>query len=172
MKPRRQAGGLFLCLAAGAALAAERIVPTDDPGSDCVAARIFAQRTRQNLKYDALYCAVNKQRPAYDRCLRHVSANETVTFFTDRCNAPDEGAYLSINGQTHLVRRDSRSAHPEVAYAGTYKGDGVVVRIVPKRRIERFFDGSERIGVKYAVDVFIEREGRSVKITAVYDDRP
>ncbi len=160
-----------LMLGVAPAFAAGPIVPTDDVGSDCVAATLVAKRTPRNRIHDERYCARNTDRSAYTRCLRNASARETITFFTDRCNASDEGAYVSFDGRTYQVWRDPGPAHAEVRYAGTYRSGEVVVRIVPKRLIERFFDGPEPLGVQYAVDVVIEHEGRKARIAAIYDDR-
>lgn len=160
----------FLALTATPALAAGEIVPTDDPGSDCVAAKISTERTERNLKYDERYCAVNKDRAAYDNCLRNASANERIFFFTDRCNAPNEGAYLSFNGQTRQVWRQPGKSHPSVRYAGTYSAGDVVVHVVPRKLIRREGEDSEYISVSYAVDVIIKQGAETVTIPAIYDD--
>jgi hypothetical protein len=144
-----------------------QIVPTADPGSDCVAAKIYADRSERNLKYDKLYCSVNKDSGAYDRCLQNTSSEQAIVFFTDRCNAPEEGAYVSFNGITHTVLWQSGSRHPDVGYAGTWEGDNVEVRIVPRKLIERF----EEDRVTYSVDVIITSGGSSVTIPAIYDNR-
>jgi hypothetical protein len=160
----------FLALTATPVLAGGEIVPTDDPGSDCVAAKISTERTERNRKYDERYCAGNKARVAYDNCLHNASANERVFFFTDRCNAPNEGAYLSFNGQTRQVWRQPGKAHPSVKYAGTYSAGDVVVHVVPRKLIRREAEDSEYISVSYAVDVIIKQGAESVIITAIYDD--
>lgn len=144
------------------------IVPTADPGSDCVAAKIYADRSGRNLKYDRLYCSANKDRAAYDRCLQNASSEQAIAFFTDRCNAPEDGAYASFNGKTHTVQRQPGARHPDVGYAGTWKGGNVDVRIVPRKLIGRF----EEDRVTYAVDVIIKSGGRSAAIPATYDNRP
>lgn len=149
------------------------IVPTADPGSDCVAAKIYADRSDRNHKYDKLYCSANKDSGTYDRCLQNASGEQAVAFFTDRCNAPEEGAYVSFNGQTHQVWRQPGMPHPYVRYAGTYKGNGIVVRITPTKIIQRYVDESDPLDVRvrYAVDVFIQHEYKTAKIAAVYDDQ-
>lgn len=152
--------------------ASDPITPTDDPGSDCVAAVIFTERSAHNRRYDEMYCSVNNAPAAYDTCLRNASANTTVRFFTDRCNAEDEGAYVSFNGRTYNVRRTLWQVHPQVSYAGTYAGGDITVRIVPRKLIERFYDGSAPAGVRYAVDVFITYNGKTAKIAGVYDNQP
>lgn len=144
-----------------------QIVPTADPGSDCVAAKIYASRSERNLKYDKLYCSVNKDSGAYDRCLQNTSTEPTIAFFTDRCNAPGDGAYVSFNGKTHTVLWKSGARHPDVGYAGTWKGGNVEVRIVPRKLIERF----EEDRVTYSVDVIITSGGSSATIPAIYDNR-
>ena len=157
-----------MILAVSPAFAAEPIVPTSDPGSDCVAAKIYAKRTSLNQKYDEMYCAANTDPTAYDRCLRNVSSDKTIAFFTDRCNPPEEGAYVSFNGKTHAVQRQPGESHPDVDYAGTWSGQDVVVRVMPKKLIERYED--ER--VTYQVEVRITSGDSSAIIQAIYDDRP
>lgn len=156
-------------------LAAGGIVPTSDPGSDCVAAKIYADWTGQNRKYDEIYCAANKNPVQYNNCLRNVSLekNKAIPFFTDRCNAQNEGAYVSFNGQTHQVWRQPGMPHRYVRYAGTYKGNGIVVRITPTKIIRRYVEESDPLDVRvrYEVDVFIQYEGETAKIAAVYDDQ-
>jgi hypothetical protein len=144
-----------------------QIVPTADPGSDCVAAKIYASRSSQNIKYDKLYCSVNKDSGAYDRCLRNASSEKAIAFFTDRCNAREEGAYVSFNGKTHRVHWQPGTRHSDVGYAGIWKGDKVEVRIVPRKLIERY----EEDRVTYSVDVFIKSGGSSAVIPATYDNR-
>ena len=150
-------------------------MPTSDPGSDCVAAKIYADWTNQNRKYDEIYCAVNKNPAQYNNCLRNASLDKdkAIPFFTDRCNAQNEGAYVSFNGQTHRVWRLSGMPHRYVRYAGTYKGDGIVVRIIPIKIIRRYVEESDPLDVrvKYAVDVLIKHGGKTAKISAVYDDQ-
>lgn len=171
----RTATCALLILAAMPALASGGIVPTSDPGSDCVAAAIYADWTPRNRRYDEAYCAVNEARDAYERCLRNVSMHKdkSIPFFTDRCNAEDEGAYVSFNGETHHVWRQPQAPHRHVRYAGTYTGDGVVVRIVPRRLIERHVDPSDPLDVqvRYVVDVEIRYGGETARIAAVYDDQ-
>ena len=50
--------------------ASAAIVPTDDPGSDCVAATIATGRTPQNRPYDERFCAVNEDPAARATCRR------------------------------------------------------------------------------------------------------
>lgn len=154
-----------------ASAASAEIVPTDDPGSDCVAATIATQRTKANRRYDEAYCAVNRDRAAYRTCLDNAAANTTISFFTDRCGDADAGAYVSFNGHTHHLARTSRSRHRYVTYAGTYAGDGIVVRVVPGKLIERFEEDGELLGVTHSVDVFISHGGKTVKVPAIYDNR-
>ncbi|QWF17141.1 hypothetical protein [Lysobacter capsici] len=162
---------VVLCLLSGHSLAGGDIVPTDDPGSDCVAATIATPRGAANRKYDEAYCAVNKDPAAYRTCLKNAAANPTISFFTDRCGEAGDGAYVSFNGQTHQVWRKSESPHRQVRYAGTYTGKGVSVRVVPGKLIERFVEDGEVMGITHSVDVFITQGGETVKIPAVYDDR-
>ncbi len=166
---------VLLILAIAPALASGGIVPTSDPGSDCVAAKIYADWTIRNRKYDEIYCSVNKDRAAYDRCLRNVSMDKekAIPFFTDRCNAQNEGAYVSFNGQTHQVWRQPQKPHRYVKYAGTYRGDGVVVRVLPRKVIKRYVEASDPLDVRvrYAVDVYIQYGNETAKIAAVYDDQ-
>lgn len=142
-------------------------MPTADLGSDCVAAKIYASRSSQNIKYDKLYCSVNKDSGAYNRCLRNASSEKAIAFFTDRCNAREEGAYVSFNGKTHRVQWKPGARHSDVGYAGTWEGDNVEVRIVPRKLIERY----EEDRVTYSVDVFIKSGGSSAVIPATYDNR-
>lgn len=114
------------------------IVPTADAGSDCVAAIIIT-----------------------------VVKQDTIRFFTDRCNAPNEPAYVSFNGKTHEVWHQPGKPHPDVSYAGNWKGDNVVARVQPRKLIQRF----EEDRVTYAVDVFIESGSMSANIPAIYDNR-
>lgn len=158
---------VFAMTAAVTAGSPGEIVPTADPGSDCVAAKIYASRSDRNLKYDKLYCSVNKDSGAYDRCLQNISSEPTIAFFTDRCNAPGDGAYVSFNGTAHRVMWQPGIRHPDVSYAGTWKGGNVEVRIVPRKLIERF----EEDRVTYSVDVIITSGGSSVTIPAIYDNR-
>jgi hypothetical protein len=171
----RTATCALLIFATAPALASDGIVPTSDPGSDCVAATLHADWTPRNRRYDEAYCAVNEARDAYERCLQNVSMHKdkAIPFFTDRCNAEDEGAYVSFNGQTHQVWRQPGKSHLHVRYAGTYMGDGVVVRIVPRRLIERHVDPSDPLDmtVRYAVDVEIRYGGETARIAAVYGDQ-
>jgi hypothetical protein len=165
--------GAILIAAIAPALATGGLVPTSDPGSDCVAAAIYADRTIGNRKYDERYCSVNEDPVAYDRCLANASMDKTIPFFTDRCNAEDEGAYVSFNGQTHHVWRQPQKPHRYVTYAGTYEGDGVIVRILPKRLLKRYVEESDPLDVRvrYAVDVFIQYGNETTRIAAVYDDQ-
>lgn len=157
-----------LFLAAAAASAPSEITPTSDPGGDCVAARIVTERTARNRKYDEMYCAVNEDLPAYANCLRNVALKRTISFFTDRCNAPHEGAYVSFNGETHQVWRQPQTPHPDVTYAGTWKGDDLIVRVLPRKLIERFDEG----GATYEVDVFIASGDSATEVHGTYDSRP
>lgn len=166
------AAGALLALVSCQDIAAERITPTDDPGSDCVAAVILAERSANNRPYDEMYCSVNKTRAAYDNCMHNSASAESVRFFTDRCNAESEGAFVSINGRSHRVWRTHRQPHQQVSYAGTYAGGDVTVRIKPRRLVERLYEGSEPVGVRYAVDVFITKGGETVMIEGIYDNRP
>lgn len=167
--------GIFVISASTAALASGSLVPTSDPGSDCVAAAIYADWTMGNRKYDEIHCSVNEDPAAYVRCLSNASADKdkSIPFFTDRCNAEDEGAYISFNGQTHHVRREAQQPHRYVRYAGTYEGNGVVVRILPTRLIKRYVDESDPhdVRVRYAVDVFIQYGNETARIAAIYDDQ-
>lgn len=162
---------VVLCLLSGQSLAGGDIVPTDGPGSDCVAATIATQRSAANRTYDEAYCAVNKDPAAYRTCLKNAAANPTIAFFTDRCGDAEDGAYVSFNGRTHQVRRKGESPHRLVRYAGTYSGEGVSVRVVPVKLIKRFVEDGEEMGITHSVDVFITQGGETVKIPAVYDDR-
>lgn len=163
---------IVLLFVSSPAFAAGEIVPTADAGSDCVAAVIYADRTEKNRKYDALYCSANRERSAYERCLANSSgeSERKIPFFTDRCNEPDAGAYISFNGQTHQVWRDSTEIDPRIRYAGTYKGDGVVVRIVPGQCEAGGEQDAAPSGHECAVDVFIEHAGEKANFSAVYDD--
>lgn len=163
---------VVLCLLSGQSLASGAIVPTDDPGSDCVAATIATQRSAANRKYDEAYCAVNKDPAAYRTCLKNAAANPTISFFTDRCGDAEDGAYVSFNGRTHQVWRKSESPHREVRYAGTYTGEGVSVRVSPGKLIKRFEEDGEVLGTTYAVDVVITQGSETAKVAAIYDDRP
>lgn len=147
--------------------ASAAIVPTDDPGSDCVAATITTERTPLNRPYDERYCAVNEDPAARATCLRNVERQPTIAFFTDRCGAPEDGAFVSFNGETHRVLRQPQAPHPDVTYAGTYRGDGVTVRVLPRKRIARSEDGAV-----YRVDVVIESGGERATIHGTYDSRP
>jgi hypothetical protein len=158
----------ILFLATASAYASSEITPTSDPGSDCVAAKILAERTARNRKYDEMYCAVHKDRPAYDNCLRNAAIGKNISFFTDRCNAQNEGAYVSFNGKTQQVWRQPQKPHPDVTYAGTWKGDNLIVRVLPRKLIERFDEG----GAIYSVDVFIVSGDTAVEIPGIYDSRP
>jgi hypothetical protein len=162
---------VVLCLLSGPSLAFGEIVPTDDPGSDCVAATIATQRIAANRKYDEAYCAVNQDPAGYRTCLNNAAANPTISFFTDRCGDVEDGAYVSFNGQTHQVWRKSESPHREVRYAGTYTGEGVTVRVVPGKLIKRFVEDGEVLGITHSVDVVITQGAETVKIPAIYDDR-
>lgn len=157
--------GMLLLLASTTTSAA--IVPTDDPGSDCVAATITTERTPLNRPYDERYCAVNEDLAARATCLRNVERQPTIAFFTDRCGAPEDGAFVSFNGETHHVLRQPQAAHPDVTYAGTYRGDGVTVRVLPRKRIARSEDGAV-----YRIDVVIESGGERATINGTYDSRP
>lgn len=169
---------VILALAVFPGLAAAEIVPTDDPGSDCVAATITTGKTPKNRAYDERYCAVNASQSAYDTCLRNLSSNTVVSFFTDRCNAPEEGAFVSFNGRTHHVFRVAGKRHSDVRYAGTYKADGLVVQVLPRKRIRRSADAStlsgtgSEAGVRHAVDVIIEYAGETLRVPGHYDDFP
>lgn len=165
LRPMQATLGTLLLLADAAASAA--IVPTDDPGSDCVAATITTERTPRNRPYDERYCAVNEDAAARAACLHNVGRQPTIAFFTDRCGAPEDGAFVSFNGETHRVLRQPQAAHPDVTYAGTYRGDGVTVRVLPRKRIARSEDGAV-----YRVDVVIESGGERATIRGTYDSRP
>lgn len=155
----------LLLLASTTASAA--IAPTDDLGSDCVAATITTERTPRNRPYDERYCAVNEDPAARAACLRNAERQPTIAFFTDRCGAPEDGAFVSFNGETHHVLRQPSAPHPDVTYAGTYRGDGVTVRVLPRKRIARSEDGAV-----YRVDVVIEAGGERAMIRGTYDSRP
>lgn len=167
--------GAFIIFTNATALATGSLVPTSDPGSDCVAAAICTDWTAGNRKYDEIYCSVNEDPAAYVRCLSNASADKdkSIAFFTDRCNAEDEGAYVSFNGQTHHVWRRAQQPHRYVKYAGTYEGNGVVVRILPTRLIKRYVDESDPhdVRIRYAVDVFIQYGNETARIAAIYDDQ-
>lgn len=166
-RPMQTIFAALLLLATTTASAATAIVPTDDPGSDCVAATITTERTARNRPYDERYCAVNEDPAARATCLRNAESQQTIAFFTDRCGAPEDGAFVSFNGGTHHVLRQSRASHPDVTYAGTYRGDGVTVRVLPGKRIARSEDGAV-----YRVDVVIESGGERATIHGTYDSRP
>jgi hypothetical protein len=158
---------VFAMTAVATAGSPHEIVPTADPGSDCVAAKIYASRSSQNIKYDKLYCSVNKDSRDYNRCLRNASSEKAIAFFTDRCNAREEGAYVSFNGKTHTVHWQPGTRHSDVGYAGIWKGDKVEVRIAPGKLIKRY----EENRVTYSVEVFIKSGGSSAVIPATYDNR-
>lgn len=165
----------IFCVAAlllsGPGLASGEIVPTDDPGSDCVAATIVAQRGKGNDKYDAAYCAVNEDPAARRVCMKNAAGNPSIAFFTDRCGDAEDGAYVSFNGKTHQVWRKSGSPHRYVTYAGTYAGGDVTVKIVPGKLIKRFEEDAELLGVTHSVEVFISQGSETVKVPAIYDSR-
>lgn len=162
----------LVLLASVSAFAAGGIVPTGDPGSDCVAAKIYAKTTPQNRPFDEVYCAINKNAAAYKNCVDNLAKETEVAFFTDRCNAPEDGAYVSFNGKTHQVWRKAGPSHADVIYAGFYEGPELAVRIVPTRLLQRHIENSEPVGVSYAVDVFITYKNDRVKVTARYEDGP
>lgn len=147
--------------------ASAAIVPTDGPGSDCVAATITTERTPRNRPYDERYCAANEDLAARATCLRNLESRQTIAFFTDRCGAPEDGAFISFNGETHRVLRQPQAPHADVTYAGTYRGDGVTVRVLPRKRIARSEEGAV-----YRVDVVIESGGELATIRGTYDSRP
>lgn len=165
--PRPVQATLAALLLLATTTASAAIVPTDDPGSDCVAATITTERTPGNRPYDERYCAVNEDPAARATCLRNLEHRQTIAFFTDRCGAPEDGAFVSFNGETHRVLRQSRASHPDVTYAGTYRGDGITVRVLPRKRIARSEDGAV-----YRVDVAIEADGERTTIRGTYDSRP
>lgn len=158
---------VLLLLATTTTTASAAIVPTDDPGSDCVAATITTERTPGNRPYDERYCVVNEDAAARATCLRNIGSRQTIAFFTDRCGAPEDGAFVSFNGETRHVLRQPGASHPDVSYAGTYEGDGVTVRVLPRKRIARVEDGAV-----YRVDVVIESDGERATIHGTYDSRP
>jgi hypothetical protein len=164
---------LALLLVPVLAAAGEAIVPTADPGSDCVAAKIYAAKTAANRAWDERHCAsVNTGRAGAQACLRNVGKERQVAFFTDRCNPEQYGAYVSFNNQTHQVFRAQTLKDTPVSFAGTYRGkDGLEVLIVPRKQLSRQFDAdADREFVSYAVDVYIRHRGRSARIRGTYDD--
>jgi hypothetical protein len=171
---------VILALAVFPGMAAAEIVPTDDPGSDCVAATITTSKTPKNRAYDERYCAVNASQSAYDTCLRNLSSNTVVSFFTDRCNAPEEGAFVSFNGRTHRVFRAAGKRHRDVRYAGKYRGEGLVVQVIPRKRMGSSADASmlsgsatgSEAGVRHAVEVIIQYAGETLRVPGQYDDSP
>ena len=154
------------------ASAADPIVPTSDPGSDCLAARITANKTSLNQPYDKLYCSINKLPAAYANCLKNVSDMDTVVFFTDRCNEASEGADISFNGVTHHVARAATIRNSPVTFAGTFKGENLDVRVVPRKILSRFYDGEDLLGVTATVEVVIKYGAQSSVIQGTYDSEP
>ena len=165
--PRSVQATLAALLVLATTTVSAAIVPTDDPGSDCVAATITTERTPRNRPYEARYCAANGDAAARANCLRNLERQPTIAFFTDRCGTPEDGAFVSLNGETHRVLRQPQAPHPDVTYAGTYRGDGVTVRVLPRKRIARPEDGAV-----YRVDVEIESGGERATIRGTYDSRP
>ena len=177
VRPMRLKALAILTFVSVSAHAADRIVPTSDQGSDCVAARITANKTSLNQKYDQLYCSINKESAAYTNCLRNVSSINTVDFFTDRCNEASDGAYVSFNGKTYQVWRASPAGKSSVTYAGTYmgetlKGENLEVRVVPRKILSRHYDGYDLLGVTASVDVTIKYGGQSSSVRATYVSGP
>ena len=164
-----QTVGVALLLAALAGPAAAPIVPTPDTGSDCVAAKIHAQRTPANRRYEERYCSVNKDAALYAQCLRNTAQNTSIAFFTDRCHPGDEDAYLSFNGETHSLWRTASVDSP-VSYAGSFRGKDLVVRVVPRKVVKRYDPDTERDEVSADVDVFITWRGRTTKIEGDFND--
>jgi hypothetical protein len=164
---------LSLLLVPALAGAGEAIVPTADPGSDCVAAKIYAKKTPANRAWDERHCAaVNTERAGQRTCLRNVGLAREVAFFTDRCNPEQDGAYVSFNNETHQVWRSGQMKDTPVSFAGTYRGkDGLLIRVVPRKLLSSHFDADAgREFVSYAVDVFIEHRGQSARIRGTYDN--
>ncbi|MEP6882469.1 MAG: hypothetical protein ABI866_10780 [Dokdonella sp.] len=154
------------------ASAADPIVPTSDPGSDCLAARISAKKTSLNDQYDNLYCSINKLPAAFANCLKNASDEDTVVFFTDRCNEASEGAYVSFNGATHHVSRAATIKNSPVTFACTFKAEDLEVRVVPGKILSRFYDGEDLLGVTAAVEVVIKYGAQSVTVQGTYDSEP
>ncbi len=154
------------------ASAADPIVPTSDPGSDCLAARISAKKTSLNDQYDKLYCSINRLPAAYANCLKNASDEDTVVFFTDRCNEASDGAYVSFNGVSHHVSRAATIKNSPVTFAGTFKGDDLEVRVIPSKILSRFYDGEDLMGVTAAVEVVIKYGAQSSTIPGTYDSEP
>lgn len=154
------------------ASAADPIVPTSDPGSDCLAARITANKTSLNQPYDKLYCSINKLPAAFANCLKNASNEDTVVFFTDRCNEASEGAYVSFNGVSHHVSQAATIRNSPVTFAGTFKGDDLEVRVIPRKILSRFYDGEDLLGVTAAVEVVIKYGAQSSTVQGTYDSEP
>jgi hypothetical protein len=165
-----------IALSATSASAADPIVLTSTPVGDCVSARISAKKTAQHLHYDRLYCSVNKQKAAFENCMRNASYTEQVDFFTDRCGSESEEdievAFVGINGMTHRVSRARPAEASVVGFQGAYNGEDLEVRVTPRKILSREYDGSDLIGISASVDVHIRYRGQSAKFRGVYSHGP
>ncbi|MBP6749670.1 MAG: hypothetical protein KA144_08525 [Xanthomonadaceae bacterium] len=158
--------------------AAAQIVPTDDKGSDCVAARIEVKKTAANIPFDRAVCEKSTDASQIETCMQHMAARTHVTFLTDRCNAPDEAVYVNFNGETHEVFRSKPQTHRRVQYAGRFRGRDLIVDVIPIKLIENIYDTdedgnrTELIGSRYRVAVTVVYRGRKTKLIGEYSDGP
>jgi len=158
--------------------AAGQIVPTDDRGSDCVAARIEVEKTAANIPFDRAVCEKSPGASQIETCMQHMAERTHVTFLTDRCNAPNEAVYVNFNGETHEVFRVKPPTHRRVQYSGRFRGRDLIVDVVPIKLIENTYDldsdgkRTEVIGSRYRVAVNVLYRGRKTKLIGEYSDGP
>ncbi len=148
----------------------DKLWPTDLTSlGDCVTARITATKNDKQNSLDNTYC-VHGNRGDLEKtkvCIDNSLAVPDVTFFTDRCGS-EEGAYfISLNGTEHTLRRIKNIPSSPVPFAGTYKGDNIVVTI----ESSKLLDTSDEDGLteeEFDVIVSVTQKGHTEKINGIF----
>jgi hypothetical protein len=161
-----------LLSSAGAAIAADSLVPTDlRYVGDCVSPRILAPTNGVQSRMDRDYCVSgNLGNPEkIQNCLRNVASRKEVTFFWDTCGSEEGPFQISLGGKEYTLRKVKRLDARNVPVAGIYEAQGLRVVIEPGRLLRRsqlsLEDGGDE---EYAVLVTAQQGSSVNRIHGVF----
>ena len=155
------------------ALAATGLVLGEVPGADCVAPRLYAPAYPPGLSEADWYAGIAMDEQLDVRCGVDAAACP-VTFFSSRCNEPDEDHYLALGGQVMRVRREPGQV-AGAGYEGQFQGEGVRMQVVPLPGWS--FDGDPEQhyyskAFAQPVEVTLDYNGQMLRFHALYDGSP
>jgi hypothetical protein len=160
---------MYFFLASQAA-AQERLWPTDVNCGDCLAGRIHTVKSQYVKNLDKNFCKLNNadNTEKINACILNSSYSESVSFFTDRCSGDEY--FISLNGKEHRLKRVTGNARKPPYFAGTFKGDGLKVKVASLRLVRKTYEkGSKRTEADvedalYKVLVTVQRGSRTEEI--------